>query len=218
MAKKQYAVIGLGRFGQSVARKLIEAGQDVLGIDFVEDRVDEVEHYFTHAVVGDASEEKVLTSLGIRNFDCVILAIGTDIQSSILTAMSLKNLGVPKIVAKAVGERHGQVLEKIGVDWIIYPEKDTGERVANQLLLPNVLNYIEISKEYNIEEIKLPSSMAGKNLKELNIRANYNISVIATIHEGEIIITPSPEQAIQKNDLLVVIGKRKDLAKFSSLD
>lgn len=218
MVVRQYAVIGLGRFGLSVARRLYEAGQEVLGVDTSEECVEDAEFYVTHAVVADATEEKTLTSLGINNFDCVIVAIGNDLEASILTTMLLKDLGVKKIIAKALGKRHGQLLDKIGADWIIYPERDMGERVANQLLSPNMLNYIELSKEYNIEEIVIPSKMANKTLRELDIRAKYNISVIALIRAGEIIVSPAPDQIIYNEDLLVTIGSREDLAKFSSIE
>ncbi|WP_458415451.1 potassium channel family protein [Schinkia sp. CFF1] len=218
MAKKQYAVIGLGRFGTSVARRLHEAGQEVLGIDINEERVEDAEKYITHGVVADTTDEKALTSIGIRNFDVAIVAIGNDIQSSILTSMLLKDLGVVKIIAKCQGKRHGHVLDKIGVDMLIFPERDMGERVANQLLTPNMLNYIELSKEYNIEEIMIPVKMAGKSLRQLDIRAKYNVSVIAIISQGNIIVSPSPDQTIQEGDLLVMIGNRADLAKFSSIE
>lgn len=218
MVKKQYAVIGLGRFGTSVARRLHDAGQEVLGIDVNEERVEDAEKYVTHAVVADTTDEKALTSIGIRNFDVVIVAIGNDIQSSILTVMLLKDLGVKKIIAKCQGKRHGHVLDKIGADWLIYPERDMGERVANQLLSPNMLNYIELSKEYNIEEIMIPTKMAEKSLRQLDIRAKYNVSVIAIISNGEIIVSPSPDQIIHREDILVMIGNREDLAKFSSIE
>ena len=217
MSKQQYAVIGLGRFGTSVARRLHEAGQEVLGIDVSEERIDEAELYVTHAVIADSTDEKALTSIGIRNFDCVIVAIGNDIQSSILTVMILKDLGVKKVIAKALGKLHGKLLERIGADWIIYPERDMGERVANQLLSPNMLNYIELSKEYNIEEIMIPEKMAEKSLRELNIRAKYNVSAIAVFREGNVIISPSPDEIIHKGDLLVMIGNREDLAEFANI-
>lgn len=217
MTKQQYAVIGLGRFGVSVARRLHEAGQEVLGIDVNEERIDDAELYVTHAVIADSTDEKALTSIGIRNFDCVIVAIGNDIQSSILTVMILKDLGVKKVIAKALGKLHGKVLDRIGADWIVYPERDMGERVANQLLSPNMLNYIELSKEYNIEEIMIPSKMAGKSLRELDIRAKYNVSAIAVFRSGNIIISPSPDEIIHKGDLLVMIGNREDLAQFANI-
>ncbi|MFJ8261121.1 potassium channel family protein [Rummeliibacillus sp. NPDC094406] len=213
----QYAVIGLGRFGISLARRLFEAGQEVLGIDIDEEMVEEAELFVTHAVVADATEEKALTSLGISNFDCVILAIGNDLHANILTAMLLKDLGVKKLIAKALEKRHGDLLDKIGADWIIFPERDMGERVANQLLSPNMLNYIELSKEYNIEEIMISPKMAEKTLKELDIRAQYNVTAIALIREGDIIISPSPDEVIHKEDILVMIGKSEDLASFSNI-
>lgn len=217
MPKQSYAVIGLGRFGSSVAQNLHEAGQEVLGIDITEERVEEAEPFVTHAVVTDSTDEESLKSVGIRNFDCVIVAIGNDMQSSILTTLVLKELGVKKVITKALSKVHGQVLEKVGADWVIYPERDMGARVAHQLLSPNVLNFIELSDEYNIEELIIPSSMTEKNLRELNLRANYNISVIAIVRDGNIIISPSPEHIIHEGDLLVAIGTRDDLAQFSNL-
>lgn len=218
MVNQQYAVIGLGRFGSSIARKLHEAGREVLGIDSNEARVEDAELSVTHAVVADTTEEEALKSIGIRNFDCVIVAIGDDMQSSILTVLLLKELGVTKVIAKAVNKNHGQVLNKVGADWVIYPERDMGERVAHQLLSPNVLNFIELSREYNIEEIKIPLSMTGKTLRELDLRARYNISAIAILSKGDIIISPSPDEIIHKGDILVVIGNREDLAAFANIE
>ncbi|KWW17582.1 potassium uptake system protein [Peribacillus simplex] len=216
MGKRQYAVIGLGRFGTSVAHRLYTAGQEVLGIDINEESVENAELSVTHAVIADTTEAETLKSIGIRNFDCVIVAIGNDMQSSILTTLLLKELGVKKVIAKALNKNHGQVLSKIGADWVIYPERDMGERVANQLLSPNMLNYIELSKEYNIEEIILPMSMKGKSLRELDLRATYNISVIAIVSNGEIIIAPSPDQDIHEKDMLLVVGNKEDLAVFAN--
>ncbi|MGG0287535.1 TrkA family potassium uptake protein [Peribacillus butanolivorans] len=218
MGKRQYAVIGLGRFGTSVAHRLYTAGQEVLGIDVSEERVDNAELSVTHAVMADTTEEEALKSIGIRNFDCVIVAIGNDMQSSILTTLLLKELGVKKVIAKALNKHHGQVLAKVGADWVIYPERDMGERVANQLLSPNMLNYIELSKEYNIEEIIIPISMTGKSLRELDLRAKYNISVIAIVSNGEIIIAPSPDQNILEKDMLLVVGNKEDLAVFANIE
>ncbi|CAH0233759.1 Ktr system potassium uptake protein A [Peribacillus sp. Bi96] len=218
MGKRQYAVIGLGRFGTSVAHRLYTAGQEVLGIDISEERVENAELSVTHAVIADTTEEEALKSMGIRNFDCVIVAIGNDMQSSILTTLLLKELGVEKVIAKALNKNHGQVLTKVGADWVIYPERDMGERVANQLLSPNMLNYIELSKEYNIEEIILPMSMKGKSLRELDLRAKYNISVIAIVSNGEIIIAPSPDHNIHEKDMLLVVGNKEDLAVFANIE
>ncbi|WP_057914241.1 potassium channel family protein [Peribacillus muralis] len=218
MGKRQYAVIGLGRFGTSVAHRLYSAGQEVLGIDISEEKVENAELSVTHAIIADTTDEETLKSIGIRNFDCVIVAIGNDMQSSILTTLLLKELGVKKVIAKALNKNHGQVLTKVGADWVIYPERDMGERVANQLLSPNMLNYIELSKEYNIEEIILPLSMKGKSLRELDLRAKYNISVIAIVSNGEMIIAPSPDQDILEQDMLLVVGNKDDLAFFANIE
>jgi trk system potassium uptake protein len=217
MVKQQFAVIGLGRFGTSVAQKLYDAGQEVMGIEINEERVEDADLIVTHAVKADTTDEDALKALGIRNFDCVIVAIGNDMQSSILTTMLLKELGVKQVIAKALSKHHGQVLNKIGADWIIYPERDMGERVAHQLLSPNVINFIELSQDYNIEEIKIPPSMIDKSLRELDMRAKYNVNAIAIVSNGDIIVSPSPDQVIKKGDILVVIGNRNDLAIFSNV-
>jgi trk system potassium uptake protein len=217
MVKQSYAVIGLGRFGLSIASKLFDAGQEVMGIDIDEERIDDGKLSLTHAVVLDSTEEESLKSVGIRNFDYVIVAIGNDMQASILTVMLLKEMGVQKVIAKALNKRHGQVLSKVGADWVIHPERDMGERVAHQLLSPNVLNYIELSSDYNIEEIMVPPSMATKSLRELDLRANYNVNAIAILSNEDLIISPSPDQIIQNGDKLVVIGHREDLNDFTNI-
>ncbi|USK36531.1 TrkA family potassium uptake protein (plasmid) [Bacillus sp. F19] len=218
MQKQQYAVIGMGRFGSSIAKKLYDAGQEVMGIDVNEKRVEDVGTIVTHGVVADTTEQETLKSIGIRNFDFVVVAIGNNMQASILTVLLLKELGVKKVIAKALDKYHGQVLEKVGADWVIFPEKDMGERVAHQLLSPNVLNFIELSKDYNLEEVIIPRSMTEKSLRELDIRAKYNLSVIAIVRNGEILISPSPDQIIHKGDILVVIGNTKNLAVFTRIE
>ncbi|PLR82985.1 potassium uptake system protein [Bacillus canaveralius] len=218
MPKQGYAVIGLGRFGMSVARKLYEAGQDVLGIDIKEAHVEDAGLSVTHAVVADSTEEEALKSVGIRNFDCVIVAIGDDMQASILTVLLLKELGAKQVIAKALSKRHGQVLNKVGADWIVYPERDMGERVAHQLLSPNVLDFIELSQQYSIEEVKIPVSMTGKSLREVDLRAEYNISAIAIVSDEDIIVPPSPDQIFHQEDRLVVIGHKEDLVEFGNIE
>ena len=216
-AKKLYAIIGLGRFGTSIARRLYEAGQEVLGIDISEERVEDAEMYMTEGVIADSTDKRALIPLEMENFDYVIVAIGNDIEANILTVMLLKNLGIKNMIVKAIGKRHGQVLEAIGIEWIIYPERDMGERVANQLLLPNRLDYLELANEYMIEEIKIPVKMAGRSLRDINVRAKFRINVISILRHGDIIVSPAPDELLQKEDVLVTIGKKKDLEKFSSL-
>ena len=214
----QYAVIGLGRFGISIAQKLFESGQEVLGVDVNEERVEDSHSFVTHAVIADSTDAEALKSIGIRNFDTVVVAIGNDIQASILTVLLLKELGVKRVIAKALNKLHGQVLDKVGADWVVFPERDMGMRVAHQLLSPKVLNFIEISKNYSVEEVKIPEYMIEKTLRELDLRARFNLSVIAIRHEDEISISPSPDKIINHGDVLVVIGENRDLEKFANLE
>jgi trk system potassium uptake protein len=217
MTKQSYAVIGLGRFGTSIISKLYEAGQEVMGIDINNELVDDIKSSVTHAVALDSTDEESLKSVGIRNFDYVIVAIGNDMQASILTVMLLKEIGVKQVIAKALNKRHGQLLDKVGADWVIHPERDMGERVAHQLLSPNVLNYIELSKEYNIEEIIIPPSMKKKSLRELDLRAKYNVNAIAILSNENLIISPSPDQVLKDGDKLVIIGHRDDINEFANI-
>ncbi|GJM78680.1 potassium transporter Trk [Paenibacillus sp. HMSSN-139] len=170
MKTQQFVVIGLGRFGSSLALELMDLGYEVLGIDRNEELVEEMSDQLTHAVVADATDEEVLKSLGVRNFDCGIVAIGNDIQMSILAAILLKDLGIKTVVAKAISVLHGRALEKLGVDRVIYPERDMGIRVAHQLVTPNLLDYIELSKEYSIVEMNVPACLNQKSLGDLNPR------------------------------------------------
>ncbi len=216
--KKQYAVIGLGRFGSGIVNTLLQHGNEVLVIDINEDRINQFADIATHAVIADSTNDEALKAIGISNFDTVIVAIGNDMQSSILTTLVLNELKIDKIVAKALNKRHGEVLKKVGADWVIYPEKNMGERVAHQLMSPNVLNFIELAQNYSIEEIKLPSKMVGKSLKELNIRVEFNLTVIAIKSEGVVNISPSPDEIIHEGDVLVMIGENRDLHRFSNIE
>ncbi|MBO9609845.1 MAG: TrkA family potassium uptake protein [Paenibacillaceae bacterium] len=212
--KKQYAVIGLGRFGSSLAKELISLDYEVLGIDRDEEIVNEMSQQLTHTVSADATDEEVLRSLGIRNFDCVVVAIGDDIQASILAAILLKDLGVKMVVAKALSELHGKVLKKIGVDRIIFPERDMGIRVAHQLVSPNLLDYIELSKDYTIAEMAVSPRICGKTLKQLDTRAKYGCSVVAINKRSGIIIAPTAEDTVEDKDVLVVIGTNDQIEHF----
>lgn len=214
----QFAVIGLGRFGLSIANKLYESGKDVLGVDVNEERADEAQSYVTHSVIADSTDPEALKSIGIRNFDTVIVAIGNDIQASILSVLLLKEIGVKKVIAKALNKLHGEVLKKVGADWVVFPERDMGIRVAHQLISPKVLNFIELSKDYSVEEVKIPEKMTDKSLRELDLRAKYNLSVIAIRHHDDIFISPSPDKIIDHGDVLVVIGENRDLERFANLE
>lgn len=212
--KKQFAVIGMGRFGLSVASALSGMGFDVLAVDSDEQRTQEVSNIVTHAVSADSTEEEALRALGIRNFDVVVVAIGEDIQASILTTLILKDIGGPLIVVKAQNDLHGKVLQKIGADKVIFPERDMGLRVAHHLTSPNVLDYIELSDEYSIVELKATKSMLGQNLKELNIRAKFGCNVMAIKQGTKMNISPSASDRLVDGDVLVIVGEKKDLTKL----
>lgn len=216
MKKTQYVVVGLGRFGSSISKELVKLGNEVLGIDKDEEKVDEMSQTLTHAVVADATDEDVLKSLGVRNFDCAVVAIGDDIQSSILTAIVLKDLGIKKVVAKALSELHGKVLQKLGVDRVIYPERDMGIRVAHQLNSPNLLDYIEISKDYTIAELSVPKRLCGRTIKQLDPRAKYGCSVVAINKQSGVIIAPTATDVVNENDVMVIIGTNDQIEEFES--
>ncbi|WP_020617766.1 potassium channel family protein [Paenibacillus daejeonensis] len=214
MAKKQFAVIGMGRFGSSVANSLTQMGFQVLAIDTSEERIDEVVDIVTHAVIADSTDEDALKQIGIRNFDVVVVAIGEDIQSSILTTLILKDMGVKTLIVKAKNELHGKVLQKIGADKVIYPERDMGMRLAHHLISPNILEFIEISDDYSIVEIQATPQMIGLNLKQLDIRAKYRCNVMAIKTGAKMNISPYAEDLIHPEDVLVVVGKNTDLTEL----
>ncbi|KFL17216.1 potassium transporter Trk [Geobacillus stearothermophilus] len=214
MKKKQFAVIGLGRFGGSICRTLSEQGMEVLAIDIDEDRVNEFAAVASHAVVGDTTDENVLKSLGIRNFDHVIVAIGDNIQASILTTLILKELGVNHITVKATNDYHEKVLKKIGADQIVHPERDMGERIAHNLISNNVLDYLELSDKYSIVEIVASERLDGYSLLELDIRARYGINIVAIKRGTSVIVSPLASEIIRKGDVLVVIGADSDIDRF----
>jgi len=208
---KQYAVIGLGRFGTSVARTLTMMGHEVLAIDDDEERIQEIINEVTHAVQADAKDEQALKALGIRNFDVVIVAIGQDMQASILVTVLLKEMGVKYVVTKAQTELHGKVLTKVGADKVVYPERDMGARLAHSLVSSNVLDHIEISPDYSILEVVAPENLVGKTLKESGLRAKFGVTVLAIKRGNEIIVSPSPVDPILENDILVAIGENDNL-------
>ncbi|PZE21329.1 potassium channel family protein [Paenibacillus xerothermodurans] len=216
MKRGQYVVIGLGRFGSSLAKELIELGYEVLGLDKDEEAVDEMSEMLTHVVAADSTDEEVLRSLGIRNFDCAVVAIGDDIQASVLTVILLKDIGVKQVVAKALSELHGKVLEKIGADRVIFPERDMGIRVAHQLVSPNLLDYIELSRDYTIAELQVPKRLCGRSLKDLDPRARYGCSVVAINKKNSVIIAPTAEDTLDDQDVMVVIGTNEQIESFEN--
>lgn len=214
MKTKTFAVIGLGRFGSSVAQTLAMMGHEVLAVDMSEERVQNMSQIVTHAVIGDATDENFLKDIGIRNFDVVITAIGQKEQSNVLVTMQAKELGAKYVVAKATSDIYGKILEKIGADRVVYPERDMGERVAHNLVDNNILDYIELSADYSIIEFVAPAKMAGKTLKELDLRARFGVTLVVIKRSGHINASPGADDKIEENDVLVLIGDNTSLEKF----
>ncbi len=212
--KRQFAVIGCGRFGSSLAKTLYALGHEVMAVDKSEERVQNISDFVTYAVQADATDEKTLKSLGIRNFDTAVVSIGSDIQSSIMTTLMAKELGVKYVLCKAQNELQAKVLYKIGADKVVFPERDMGVRVAHNLVSQNVLEYIELSPDYSIVEIVVPKNWVGKSIKALDLRAAFGINVMAIKYPHGINISPSAEKILEKNDILVVIGKNDVINKI----
>nr|6S5E_A Chain A, Ktr system potassium uptake protein A [Bacillus subtilis subsp. subtilis str. 168]6S5E_B Chain B, Ktr system potassium uptake protein A [Bacillus subtilis subsp. subtilis str. 168]6S5E_C Chain C, Ktr system potassium uptake protein A [Bacillus subtilis subsp. subtilis str. 168]6S5E_D Chain D, Ktr system potassium uptake protein A [Bacillus subtilis subsp. subtilis str. 168]6S5E_E Chain E, Ktr system potassium uptake protein A [Bacillus subtilis subsp. subtilis str. 168]6S5E_F Chain len=213
---KQFAVIGLGRFGGSICKELHRMGHEVLAVDINEEKVNAYASYATHAVIANATEENELLSLGIRNFEYVIVAIGPNIQASTLTTLLLKELDIPNIWVKAQNYYHHKVLEKIGADRIIHPEKDMGVKIAQSLSDENVLNYIDLSDEYSIVELLATRKLDSKSIIDLNVRAKYGCTILAIKHHGDICLSPAPEDIIREQDCLVIMGHKKDIKRFEN--
>ncbi|WP_170006833.1 potassium channel family protein [Bacillus fonticola] len=212
--KKEFVVIGLGRFGGSICKALVEQGMEVMAIDKDEDKINEYSSYASHAVVADSTDESVLKSLGIRNFDHVIVAIGDDIQSSILTTLLLKELGVRNVTVKAQNDYHEKIVRRIGADRVIHPERDMGRRIAHSIVSNNVLDYLELSDEHSIVEVVATPQLAGNTIIDLDIRAKYGINIVAMKRGKEIIVSPQAEDMIREGDILIVIGADTDISRF----
>ncbi|CAM2777694.1 TrkA family potassium uptake protein [Hathewaya histolytica] len=216
MSKKQYVVLGLGRFGTSVAETLYALGNDVLVIDADEERIQSVCDNVTHAIQADVTDEAALREVGARNFDVAIVSIGSDIQASIMATILLKELGIKEVVAKATNAMHAKVLRKIGANKVIFPEKDMGVRVAHGLVFSNILEYIELSPDYSIAEFLSPKEWHGKSLQELNLRSNYGINVMAIRRGSEVDVSPSANETINSGDIIIAIGNIEDLKKMEN--
>ena len=201
-----YIVIGLGRFGSEVARQLHAQGCEVLAMDLSSDLIQQISPDVTHAVVGDGQDKEVLKALGVRNMDCAIIAIGDDLAASVLVTMNMKELGVPYIVCKAHDETHRRVLQKLGADRVVIPEKENAARLAHSLSSPNVLDYIELSEDYGIIEVPAPKNWHEKTLKELNIRAKLGVNILAVRRNGKINVSPAAEYQILSGDVVVILG------------
>ncbi|MCF0121515.1 MAG: TrkA family potassium uptake protein [Oscillospiraceae bacterium] len=214
---KTYTVIGLGRFGRQLAARLYEYGEDVLAIDANSSLVNDIANKVTRAVTANAEDISVLRTLGVQNADCAIVAIGTNLASSLLITMNLKNLGVREVICKAHDDTHREILEKIGADRVIFPERIIADKTAEMLASPNILDEIELSEEYGIMELKTPSGWIGKTLEELNVRNRYGIDIIAVKENDRIKVSPTSQFVIPDGAVLVLLGEYAAIDKVKKL-
>ena len=211
--KKQFAVIGLGRFGGSICKSLAAEGMEVLAIDQDEEKVREFSSIATQAVIADTTDVKALKGLGIRNFDHVIVAIGDNIQASIMTTLILDEMNVKHITVKAQNDYHEKVLRRIGADEVVHPERDIGVRIAHNVVSRNVLDYLELSDEYSIVELAAGDKLDGESLIDLDFRSKYGCNILAIKRGDDIHVSPRPEETIKSGDVLIVVGADDDIKR-----
>lgn len=212
---KQIAILGLGRFGRALARTLVEMGHDVLGVDANETIVEQMAQVLTNCVQADVMDEQTLQSLGMTNFDIVVVGVGnSDVQASIFTTLMLKEMGCEHVVCKVSSNKHARILLKLGADRVVYPERDMGMRFAHSIAQSDVLEFIELSEEYSMMEINAPRYLLGKSIKESDVRSKYNINIVAIRRGKSVIVNPMPEEVLKEGDVLLAIGETAELTKM----
>ena len=219
MKRQQAAVIGLGNFGFSVAEELAKKGCQVICVDSEMEKVQAIKDLVLNAVQADATDEKALRAIGISEVDVAVISLGDNREASILAAMMLQDLGVKEIVVKVVSDLHARVLRRLGVSRVVFPEKDMGKRVAERLLAPQILEHLELSEEYGIEEIVPPEDFINKSLADLKFRTRFGVSILAIRRQGvngkeKMVVNPTRDDRVMPGDLLIVIGHETDLAKL----
>lgn len=223
MKRKQFGVIGLGRFGSAMATTLAELGHDVIGVDGDEDRVHQLADLITHAIQLDATDEKALRAAGIHDVDVAVVSIGENIESSLLVVMQLRELGIETIVAKAVTPLHGRILEKLGVSRVIFPEREMAIRTAHSLVMPNVIDFIELSRDFGIVELPAPEPFVGRTLKQLELRPRFGLTLIAikrrSDESGAVVtnIAPAADETIRPGDVLALLGSNERLNQLDQV-
>ncbi|MGN0793014.1 MAG: potassium channel family protein [Aristaeellaceae bacterium] len=209
--KKQFVVLGLGRFGASVAKHLTQMGHEVLAVDNDEELVNALAPYVMSAVQADATDETALAALGLRNFDAAVVAIGSNSRDSILVTVLCKEAGVPLVIAKAEDDLHAKVLLKVGADRVVFPERDMGMRVARSLDTPNIIELIELSNDHRIAEVLTPAKWCGRTLLDINVRRNFGLSVIGIRRGEKFLGSPGAETVLLEGDVLLMLGQSKDI-------
>lgn len=216
MERKEFVVFGLGRFGKSVATTLAESGCEVLVVDDSEDKIKDIADLVTYAVKANVTDAETLSTLGIGNFDGAIVAIGENLEASVMVTILVKEMGIPYVLAKAQTELHAKILKKVGADMVVFPEKETGIRIAHNLMSGNFFDAVELSSTYSLMDIDALDEWDGHSLKELNLRAKYKINVIGIKKHDELDINPDADIPLSKDDVLVVIGNNEVLNRLAN--
>ena len=211
--RKSVAIFGLGRFGEALVREFYKMKVDVIVVDTNEEKVNAHMNLAEYAYCANAADEQVLAKIGIKNVDQVFVAIGTDVLASILISLSLKEMGVAEVWAKANDENHSKILEKIGVDHIIRPEKESAQRIARHSLSNKMIEFLTISEDYSVVELLATKKIDGKQLGELDLRARYGCTIAGIHRNEEFIISPAPEEVFHADDILIIIGHNNDIAR-----
>jgi trk system potassium uptake protein TrkA len=214
--KKQFAVLGLGRFGQKVAKELAMRGHEVVVMDREESKVNMIKDLVTHSFIGDITDEQALREANVQNCDSVVVGQSSNIESNLLAVQLCQELGVKELVVKAQSTLHGKILKKMGADNIVYPEQDTAVKLADKLTLKGIMDYMEISNEFDIIELKALPQFINKKLSELNLRKKYNVTILAIRRHGaETIMSPDGDTIILPDDILILIGRIQDMEKLN---
>lgn len=211
MNKSSVVIIGLGRFGSSLAQSLTERGHDVLGLDRDMRRVEDAVDFVTQATQVDATDESALKDLGVTNFDIGVVSIGGDVKSSVMISLLLERLGLKRVVAKASDELHGEILARIGVETVVFPERDTGSRFAHTMLIPNAVDYMEVMPGYGLAKLTVPQPFVGKHLEDLDLRGKFAVSVLILQRKQDVIVNPSKYEILGLGDTLILGGHDESL-------
>ena len=216
MAGQQVVVIGLGRFGSAVARELERLGHEVLAIDRSEQNVNDIAPDVTHALQLDAADEEALRSAGVAEFQTAIVAISTDTEPSIFATMVLKRLGVDNVIAKAGSLLHGEILSRVGADRVVFPERETGLRLAHSFNIPNVIDYLDVAPNFGIEKVRPPKSFIGRTLGELDLKGRMELTAVALRRGSQVFVNPARDERVTEGDELILIGRDEKLDRLRS--
>ena len=217
MQQKQFAVFGIGRFGSALCKELSEMGHEVLAIDTSEENVNDISPYVTQALQLDATDEEAVHSLGLRNFDAVVVSIGSNLSDSIMTTLLCKEQGAKYLLAKASDELHAKMLKKMGADRVVFPERDMGVRVAKTLVSPRLLDLINVSGDYMMADIVAPASWVGKTIQEIDIRKRYHVSVLVINRAEDVMLNLTAQTRLEAGDNLLILGHRNDIQRIEEL-